>query len=109
VLVGLASKNAILVVEFAKQQHLQGKSRREATLEASRLRLRPILMTSFAFIFGVIPWYCPGSRCGKCAGLWSGRVQRHVGRNALRNFPNPGIFLRDPMVWRSKERGCRII
>jgi len=55
VLVGLASKNAILVVEFAKQQHLQGKSRREATLEASRLRLRPILMTSFAFIFGVIP------------------------------------------------------
>ncbi len=55
VLVGLASKNAILVVEFAKQQHLQGKSRREATLVASRLRLRPILMTSFAFIFGVIP------------------------------------------------------
>ena len=55
VLVGLASKNAILVVEFAKQQHLQGKSRREATLIASRLRLRPILMTSFAFIFGVLP------------------------------------------------------
>ncbi|MGA2799702.1 MAG: efflux RND transporter permease subunit, partial [Thermoguttaceae bacterium] len=55
VLVGLASKNAILVVEFAKQQHAQGKSRREATLIASRLRLRPILMTSFAFIFGVIP------------------------------------------------------
>ena len=55
VLVGLASKNAILVVEFAKQQHMQGKSRREATLVASRLRLRPILMTSFAFIFGVIP------------------------------------------------------
>jgi multidrug efflux pump len=55
VLVGLASKNAILIVEFAKQQQEQGKPRREATLEASRLRLRPILMTSFAFIFGVIP------------------------------------------------------
>ena len=55
VLVGLASKNAILIVEFAKQQQEQGKSRAEATLEASRLRLRPILMTSFAFIFGVIP------------------------------------------------------
>jgi hydrophobe/amphiphile efflux-1 (HAE1) family protein len=55
VLVGLASKNAILIVEFAKQQQEQGRSRREATLEAARLRLRPILMTSFAFIFGVLP------------------------------------------------------
>ncbi|HEV3117312.1 MAG TPA: efflux RND transporter permease subunit, partial [Gemmataceae bacterium] len=55
VLVGLASKNAILIVEFAKQQREQGVERRQATLEASRLRLRPILMTSFAFIFGVVP------------------------------------------------------
>jgi hydrophobe/amphiphile efflux-1 (HAE1) family protein len=55
VLVGLASKNAILIVEFAKQEQEQGKPRLEATLNASRLRLRPILMTSFAFIFGVIP------------------------------------------------------
>ena len=55
VLVGLASKNAILIVEFAKQQRKQGRSRREAALEASRLRLRPILMTSLAFIFGVVP------------------------------------------------------
>ena len=55
VLVGLASKNAILIVEFAKQQREEGKPRREATLEACRLRLRPILMTSFAFILGVVP------------------------------------------------------
>ncbi len=55
VLVGLASKNAILIVEFAKQLQEQGMSRREATLEASRLRLRPIVMTSFAFILGVVP------------------------------------------------------
>ena len=55
VLVGLACKNAILVVEYAKQLHLEGRSARDATKEASRLRLRPILMTSFAFIFGVIP------------------------------------------------------
>jgi multidrug efflux pump len=53
--VGLASKNAILIVEFAKQEHESGKSRREATLNACRLRLRPILMTSFAFILGVVP------------------------------------------------------
>jgi multidrug efflux pump len=55
VLVGLACKNAILVVEYAKQLHLEGRSALEATKEASRLRLRPILMTSFAFIFGVFP------------------------------------------------------
>src|SRR5438132_7978923 len=55
VLVGLASKNAILIVEFAKQQREAGVARREATLEAVRLRLRPILMTSFAFILGVLP------------------------------------------------------
>jgi multidrug efflux pump len=55
VLVGLASKNAILIVEFAKQQQGAGVELRRATLEAVRLRLRPILMTSFAFIFGVVP------------------------------------------------------
>jgi hydrophobe/amphiphile efflux-1 (HAE1) family protein len=55
VLVGLASKNAILIVEFAKQERESGKSRRESTLNACRLRLRPILMTSFAFILGVVP------------------------------------------------------
>jgi multidrug efflux pump len=54
-LVGLASKNAILIVEFAKQQRDAGVPPRDATLEACRLRLRPILMTSFAFILGVVP------------------------------------------------------
>ncbi len=55
VLVGLASKNAILIVEFARQAEARGRSRAEAALEAARLRLRPILMTSFAFILGVVP------------------------------------------------------
>jgi multidrug efflux pump len=55
VLVGLACKNAILVVEYARQLHEEGRSVFEATKTASRLRLRPILMTSFAFILGVVP------------------------------------------------------
>jgi multidrug efflux pump subunit AcrB len=55
VLIGLAAKNAILIVEFAKQLEDAGRDRFAAAVEAAHLRLRPILMTSFAFIFGVAP------------------------------------------------------
>jgi hydrophobe/amphiphile efflux-1 (HAE1) family protein len=55
VLIGLAAKNAILIVEFAKQLEDEGRDRWAAAAEAARLRLRPILMTSLAFIFGVVP------------------------------------------------------
>jgi multidrug efflux pump len=52
---GLAAKNAILMIEFAEQAERQGKRVIDAALEAAKIRLRPILMTSFAFIFGVLP------------------------------------------------------
>ena len=55
VLIGLAAKNAILIVEFARQAQERGLSAAEAAVEACRLRLRPILMTAFAFILGVVP------------------------------------------------------
>jgi multidrug efflux pump len=55
VLIGLAAKNAILIVEFAKQQQDASMNRHDAALEAAKLRLRPILMTSLAFILGVVP------------------------------------------------------
>ena len=55
VLIGLACKNAILIVEFARELEIQGRTTAAAAIEAARLRLRPILMTSFAFIMGVVP------------------------------------------------------
>jgi HAE1 family hydrophobic/amphiphilic exporter-1 len=54
-LIGLAAKNAVLIVEFARAERGRGKPVREAALDAARLRLRPILMTAFAFIFGALP------------------------------------------------------
>jgi HAE1 family hydrophobic/amphiphilic exporter-1 len=61
-LIGLAAKNAILIVEFAKMEYDKGKSAEEAALIAARLRLRPILMTAFAFILGCVPlWMSSGA------------------------------------------------
>jgi HAE1 family hydrophobic/amphiphilic exporter-1 len=74
-LIGLASKNAILIVEFAEQLRHQGRSIADAAIEAARIRLRPILMTSFAFILGVLPLVFASG---------AGRVSRHsIGTTVL--------------------------
>ncbi|MGA8657330.1 MAG: multidrug efflux RND transporter permease subunit [Chthoniobacterales bacterium] len=79
VLVGLACKNAILIVEFAKQQMDAGHNRRDAAVDAARLRLRPILMTSFAFTLGVLPLVIakgPGAEMRQALGtaVFSGMI-----------------------------------
>ena len=122
VLVGLASKNAILIVEFAKQRQEAGVPRREATLEACRLRLRPILMTSFAFILGVVPLVIAEGAGAECADRWAWPCSRHARRDPLRHLPDAGLLLRDPafrhevaarhspqVTWSSSADGDRVV
>ena len=74
VLVGLAAKNAILIVEFARDRQQEGATRFEAAVEAARVRLRPILMTSFAFILGVFPLVIAArAPAPRCAARWARR------------------------------------
>jgi multidrug efflux pump len=72
VLVGLSAKNAILIVEFARELEFAGRTPVQAAIEASRLRLRPILMTSMAFVMGVLPLVLStgaGSEMRKAMGI----------------------------------------
>ena len=78
-LIGLAAKNAILIVEFAKVRVDRGEELLESTLEAVSLRLRPIIMTSLAFILGVLPLgFCNRRRCGGAQNDRLNRTGRHA-------------------------------
>ncbi len=77
-LIGLASKNAILIVEFAKQRREEGLPVIEAAMQAAMIRLRPILMTAFAFILGVFPLViASGAGARKQTFPWYSSVWRH--------------------------------
>ena len=93
VLVGLACKNAILIVEFARELEIAGQRHRRRGDRSGRLRLRPILMTSFAFIMGVVPLVLSHRRGRRDAPRHGRRrVLRHARRDLLRPVPDAGVL-----------------
>jgi hydrophobic/amphiphilic exporter-1 (mainly G- bacteria), HAE1 family len=93
-LVGLTAKNAILIVEFAKERLEHGHSIIDAALEAARIRLRPILMTSFAFIFGCIPlWIAKGAGAAARQMLGTAVVSGMLAATLLGVFLVPPLFV----------------
>jgi HAE1 family hydrophobic/amphiphilic exporter-1 len=93
-LIGLAAKNAILIVEFAKARLEEGRELVDAALEGARLRLRPILMTSFAFILGTVPlWFATGSGAASRRILGTVVVTGMLAATLLAIFVIPLLFV----------------
>ena len=93
-LIGLAAKNAILIVEFARDELRRGRGLVEAALEGARLRFRPILMTSFAFIFGCVPlWMASGSGAASRRVLGTVVVSGMLVATAIAIFVIPVLFV----------------
>jgi HAE1 family hydrophobic/amphiphilic exporter-1 len=93
-LVGLTAKNAILIVEFAKERMEQGRPIIDAALEGARLRLRPILMTSFAFVFGCVPlWVAKGAGAAARQMLGTAVVSGMLAATLIGVFLVPPLFV----------------
>ena len=105
VLVGLAAKNAILIVEFAKEKSAKGETPENATVEACRLRLRPIIMTSLAFIFGVLPLAISnGAGSGSQHAIGTGVIGGMLSATLLAIFFVPLFFVMVEKIFKPKPR-----
>jgi multidrug efflux pump len=103
--IGLSAKNAILIIEFAKDLHAQGKGLIEATLEACHLRFRPILMTSFAFILGVLPLaLSTGAGSASQRAIGTGVVGGMFTATVLAVFFVPVFFVAVRKLFKGSER-----
>jgi multidrug efflux pump subunit AcrB len=102
VLIGLAAKNAILIVEFAQQGYLEGKSATQAALDAARLRFRPIIMTSLAFVLGVLPlMFSSGAGAGARRSMGTGVVGGMLAATFVATIFVPLFFV---LVARSRRK-----
>jgi HAE1 family hydrophobic/amphiphilic exporter-1 len=93
-LIGLAAKNAILIVEFAKAGHDSGKPLVDAALEGAKLRLRPILMTSFAFVLGCVPlWTAAGAGAISRQVMGTAVIGGMLAASGIAIFVIPALFV----------------